>query len=111
MRTTPPSRRRWRSTVDQGHEPGTPAQAFRCTLAADGDPPFSRRAAPLESLLIDLGGEERLFVITPDVCDPKMISALGDPRPVLFSFRSLHLAIDSIAEIRPSSFLNSPGSC
>lgn len=43
------------------------------------------------------GGGERLFVITPDPQQPEAITALGDPRVVWFSFRSLFDAIDSIA--------------
>jgi len=41
------------------------------------------------------GGEERLFVITPDAEEPAVITAINDPRMVWFSFRSLHDAIDS----------------
>jgi hypothetical protein len=41
------------------------------------------------------GGEERLFVITPDAEQPAAITAFDDPRMAWFSFRSLHDAIDS----------------
>src|SRR5438105_3126063 len=36
------------------------------------------------------GGEERLFVITPDAEEPAVITAINDPRMVWFSFRSLY---------------------
>lgn len=41
------------------------------------------------------GGEERLFVVTPDAEQPAVITALRDPRIVWFNFRSLYDAIDS----------------
>jgi hypothetical protein len=43
------------------------------------------------------GGEERLFVITPDAVQPPVITALDDARLAWFSFRSLHEAIDEAA--------------
>lgn len=50
------------------------------------------------------GGEERLFVITPDAQQPAVITAIDDPRMVWFSFRSLYDAIDS-AVSDPSALL------
>lgn len=41
------------------------------------------------------GGEERLFVITPDAEEPAVIRVINDSRMVWFSFRSLYDAIDS----------------
>jgi hypothetical protein len=43
----------------------------------------------------DEGGDERLFVVTPDAQQPDAISAANDPRMVWFSFRSLYDAIDA----------------
>jgi hypothetical protein len=40
------------------------------------------------------GGDERLFVVTPDAQQPNAITAANDPRLVWFSFRSLYDAID-----------------
>jgi hypothetical protein len=42
----------------------------------------------------DEGGDERLFVVTPDAQQPNAITAANDPRLVWFSFRSLCDAID-----------------
>lgn len=39
---------------------------------------------------------ERLLVITPDVDEPAVISRIGDPRVVWFSFRDLSDAIDDL---------------
>jgi hypothetical protein len=44
--------------------------------------------------LRDDGGDERLFVITPDAEQPTAIAHLGDQRVVWFNFRSLHDAMD-----------------
>ena len=43
----------------------------------------------------DEGGDERLFVVTPDAQPPDAITAANDPRLVWFSFRSLDDAIDA----------------
>jgi nucleotide-binding universal stress UspA family protein len=42
----------------------------------------------------DDGGDERLFVVTPDAQQPDAIADVNDPRLVWFSFRSLHDAVD-----------------
>jgi hypothetical protein len=42
-------------------------------------------------------GDERLFVITPDPEQPRVIADLLDPRIVWFNFRSLHDAIEAAA--------------
>ena len=43
------------------------------------------------------GGDERLFVVTPDAEQPSVIANLGDPRVVWFNFQALHDAIDAAA--------------
>ena len=43
------------------------------------------------------GGDERLFVVTPDAEQPSVIATLGDPRVVWFNFQALHDAIDAAA--------------
>jgi hypothetical protein len=48
------------------------------------------------SSLDDEGGQDRLFVITPDAQEPGVITAAADPRTVWFSFRALHDAIESV---------------
>ena len=52
-------------------------------------------AHQLSEHLANLAGEgdERLFVITPDAEQPAVVSKLGDPRLVWFSFRALYDAI------------------
>jgi len=40
-------------------------------------------------------GEERLFIVTPDVDQPGVVAALRNPKAVWFNFRSLYDAIDA----------------
>jgi hypothetical protein len=44
------------------------------------------------------GGDERLFVITPDASKPKCIDALCDNRVIWFDFKSLSSAIDEVLD-------------
>ncbi len=55
----------------------------------------TRQLAEHLAVLGDDGGDERLFVVTPDAEQPDAIAALGDARVVWFNFRSLHDAADA----------------
>jgi hypothetical protein len=46
--------------------------------------------------LSDEGGDERLFVVTPDAEQPNAIGTFSDPRVVWFNFRSLYDAVDAV---------------
>lgn len=55
------------------------------------------RRGQLHEHLVSLesaGGDERLFVVTPDGAQPEPIDEIGDPRITWFSFASLSDAID-----------------
>lgn len=62
----------------------------------------ARNALHLEQLREHLSnleassGDERLFVMTPDLTEPELIRTIGDPRVVWFNFRRLSDAIDDV---------------
>lgn len=55
----------------------------------------ARQLADHLAILGDDGGDERLFVVTPDAEQPDAIATLSDARVVWFNFRSLSDAIDA----------------
>ncbi len=62
----------------------------KTTRMALGVPQLQEHLANLD----DEGGDERLFVVTPDAEEPSAIGKLGDNRVVWFNFRELYDAIE-----------------